>query len=126
MNELSDQQAATRPKLLVNLGSGPKGQSWLPSMFAEWRQFRVDVDPNAAPDLLGDITDLSAINSGSADAVWSAHCIEHLYLHQVRKTLEEAYRIPADDGFLCGILPDPQAIASHGGADRLHRPGYQS
>ena len=45
MSEWSDQQAATRPKLLVNLGSGPKGQSWLPAMFAEWRQFRVDLDP---------------------------------------------------------------------------------
>jgi SAM-dependent methyltransferase len=126
MSEWSDQQAATRPKLLVNLGSGPKGQSWLPAMFAEWRQFRVDLDPNAAPDLLSDITDLSAIKSGSADAVWSAHCIEHLYLHQVRKALEEAYRILADDGFLCVIVPDLQAIAGLVAADRLHETVYQS
>ena len=126
MSELSGQQAATRPKLLVNLGSGPKGQAWLPTMFAEWRQFRVDVDPAAAPDLLADITDLSAIKSGSADAVWSAHCIEHLYLHQVRQALEEAYRILADDGFLCVIVPDLQTIASHVAADRLHETVYQS
>ena len=126
MSELSGQPAVTRPKLLVNLGSGPKGKSWLPTMFAEWRQFRVDVDPAAAPDLLADITDLSAIKSGSADAVWSAHCIEHLYLHQVRKAFEEAYRILADDGFLCVIVPDLQTIASQVAADRLHETVYQS
>ncbi|HYU12758.1 MAG TPA: methyltransferase domain-containing protein [Stellaceae bacterium] len=127
MNEWSDQRAASRPKLLVNLGSGPKGQAWLPAMFAEWREFRVDVDPNSAPDLVSDITDLSAIKSGSADAVWSAHCIEHLYLHQVRKALEEAYRILADDGFLCVIVPDLQTIASsHVATDRLHETVYQS
>src|SRR5438132_352426 len=80
----------------------------------------------AQPDLLADITDLSAIKSGSADAVWSAHCIEHLYLHQVRQALEEAYRILADDGFLCVIVPDLQTIASHVAADRLHEMVYQS
>src|SRR5260370_31080621 len=98
MNELSDQQAATRPKLLVNLGSGPKGQSWLPAMFAEWRQFRVDVDPNAAPDLLGDITDLSAIKSGSADALSSAPCIQHLSFPQARTTFHEAHPLLSHDG----------------------------
>jgi predicted SAM-dependent methyltransferase len=127
MSEWSDQRAASRPKVLVNLGSGRKGQSRLPGMFAEWREFRVDVDPNSVPDLLSDITDLSAIKSGSADAVWSAHCIEHLYLHQVRKALEEAYRILADDGFLCVIVPDLQSIASsHVATDRLHETVYQS
>ena len=110
MSELSGQQAASRPKLLVNLGSGAKGEAWLPAMFGEWRQFRVDLDPGAAPDLIADITDLSAIKSGSADAVWSAHCIEHLYLHQVKKAFEEAYRILADDGFLCIIVPDMKTI----------------
>jgi hypothetical protein len=126
MSELSGQEAASRPKLLVNLGSGAKGEAWLPAMFEEWRQFRVDLDPGAAPDLIADITDLSAIKSGSADAVWSAHCIEHLYLHQVKKAFEEAYRILADDGFLCVIVPDLQTIATHVAADRLHETVYQS
>jgi SAM-dependent methyltransferase len=112
--------------LLVNLGSGPKNLSRLPAMFAAWREFRVDVDPTALPDLVADVTDLSAINTGSADAVWSAHCIEHLYLHQVTKALEEARRILADDGFLCVIVPDLQAIAGYLETDRLLDPVYQS
>src|SRR5438046_7538940 len=106
MRQSSDETALPRRKLLVNLGSGPKRLSRLPAVLAEWREFRVDIDPTSAPDLLADLTDLSAINSGSADVVWAAHCIEHLYLHEVTKdlhevtkALEEARRILADDGF---------------------------
>jgi len=70
MRQPSDQTALSGRKLLVNLGSGPKRRSRLPAVLAEWREFRVDIDPTSAPDLLADLTDLSAINSGSADVVW--------------------------------------------------------
>jgi SAM-dependent methyltransferase len=115
-----------RPNLLVNLGSGPKGSTQLPAMFAAWRELRVDIDAKAAPDLLADVTDLSAIESGSVDAVWSAHCIEHLYLYEVGKAIAEAHRILTDDGFLCLIVPDLQTIAEYIATDRLHEVVYQS
>src|SRR5262249_45103802 len=111
---------------VVNLGSGPRPLSRLPPFFADWREFRVDIDPASGPDLLADVTDLSTIRSGSADAVWSAHCIEHLYLHEVTKALEEARRILAGDGFLCVIVPDLQAIASYVETDRLLDTVYDS
>jgi SAM-dependent methyltransferase len=116
----------TRQKLLVNLGAGHRGGGRLPAMFAEWREFRVDVDPDVAPDLVADITDLSSIAAGAADAVWSAHCIEHLYLHEVGRAVAEAHRILADDGFLCLIVPDLQSIAGFIVNDRLHEVIYQS
>jgi SAM-dependent methyltransferase len=115
-----------RPNLLVNLGSGPQGSTLLPAMFAEWRELRVDVDANCAPDILADVTDLSVLETGSVDAVWSAHCLEHLYLHEVGKAILEAHRILTDDGFLCLIVPDLQAIAEYIAADRLHEVVYQS
>ena len=126
MKEAAEEPTQTRRKLLVNLGSGPKAQSRLPAMFAEWREFRVDVDPRAMPDLVADITDLSAIKTGSVDAVWSAHCIEHLYFHEVGKALGEIHRILVDDGFLCLIVPDLQAVASYLVNDRLLDVIYQS
>jgi predicted SAM-dependent methyltransferase len=126
MRQPSDETTLPRRKLLVNLGSGPKRLSRLPAVLAEWREFRVDIDPTSAPDLLADLTDLSAINSGSADVVWAAHCIEHLYLHEVTKALEEARRILADDGFLCVIVPDLQSIASYLETDRLLDTVYES
>ncbi|HVC55264.1 MAG TPA: methyltransferase domain-containing protein [Stellaceae bacterium] len=124
MSDTVENQQRTR--LLVNLGSGPKGAARLPPVFAAWRQVRVDVDPKAAPDILADITDLSAIATGSVDAVWAAHCIEHLYLHQVGTAILEAHRILADDGFLCIIVPDLQSIAQYLASDRLHEVVYES
>ena len=119
-----DQQNRTR--LLVNLGSGPKGSAWLPAMFADWRELRVDADPTSAPDLLADITDLSAIETGSIDAIWSAHCLEHLYLHQVAGAIAEMHRILTDDGFMCLIVPDLQVLAEYIVNDKLHEVVYQS
>jgi SAM-dependent methyltransferase len=126
MDDTAEHQPDTRTKLLVNLGSGSKGTSWLPAMFKEWRELRIDSNADVAPDLLADVTDLSAIESGSADAVWSAHCLEHLYLYQVGKAITEAYRILTDDGFLCLIVPDLQAIAEYIVSDRLHEVVYES
>jgi protein O-GlcNAc transferase len=119
-----DQQ--TRTRLFVNLGSGPKQSAWLPAMFADWRELRVDADPKAAPDLLADITDLSAIETGSIDAIWSAHCLEHLYLHQVGGAIAEMHRILTDDGFMCLIVPDLQVLAEYIVNDKLHEVVYQS
>jgi SAM-dependent methyltransferase len=120
MDDTLEPQPDTRTRLLVNLGSGMKGTSWVPAMFAEWRHLRIDSDANVAPDLLADVTDLSAIESGSVDAVWSAHCFEHLYLYQVGTAITEAYRILTDDGFLCLIVPDLQAIVEYIANDQLH------
>jgi SAM-dependent methyltransferase len=118
--------AAERRKLLVNLGCGPKGATRLPAMFGNWREVRVDLDPGVAPDILADITNLSAIETGSVDAIWSSHCIEHVYLHQVGQAVAEAYRILRDGGFYCLIVPDLQAIAEYIAQDRLHEVVYQS
>lgn len=126
MSDTPGHDRPKRQKLLVNLGSGRKGSARLPAMFADWRELRVDADPKMAPDLLADMTDLSAIESGAADAVWSAHCLEHLYLFQTGKAIAEAYRILNEDGFLCLIVPDLQLIADYIAQDRLHEVIYQS
>ena len=82
-------------RVVVDAGSGPKGGGRLPPLFVDWHQLRVDVDPAVDPDVLrqGSV-DLSAIPSGFADAVWTSHCLEHLYLHQVPQALA-AGRVPA-------------------------------
>jgi hypothetical protein len=126
MSDMLEHQTDKPAKLLVNLGSGPKGNTWIPTMFADWRELRVDVDAQVAPDILADITDLSAIESSSVDAVWAAHCVEHLYIHQVAGAVAEAHRILTDVGFLVVIVPDLQAIAEFLSGDRLHEMVYES
>jgi len=115
-----------RERTLVNVGCGARNGSTLPGHFEHWRELRVDVDPAVQPDIIADLTDLSAIADGSADAVWAAHCVEHLYEHQVRIALGEFRRVLRDDGFVCVIVPDLQTVAQYVAADRLHETLYES
>jgi SAM-dependent methyltransferase len=117
---------APRERVLVNVGCGPREESGVPAYFDSWRQVRVDNDASVGPDLLADLTDLSPIADGSVDAVWAAHCIEHLYEHQVRGALREFRRILRDDGFVCVVVPDLQTVAHYLVADRLHEVLYES
>ena len=115
-----------RERVLVNVGCGPRNSSSLPKYFDTWQQLRVDVDPSVQPDILADLTDLSPIPDASADAVWAAHCIEHLYAHQVKLALAEFRRVLREDGFVCVIVPDLQIVAQYVAADRLHEALYDS
>lgn len=113
-------------RLVVNVGCGPAGSGRFPAMFKDWRQARVDVDPAVAPDVVASATDLSAFPSGSVAAIWSAHCIEHLYAHDAARALAEFHRVLEDDGFACIIVPDLQTIAQFIVSDRLHEVLYKS
>lgn len=118
--------APPHERLLVNVGCGTRDACALPAYFDGWRQLRVDVDPSVEPDVVADLTDLSLIPDGSADAVWAAHCVEHLYEHQVSQALAEFRRVLREDGFLCVIVPDLQAVARFIVEDRLHDPLYRA
>ncbi len=113
-------------RVVLNVGSGALEASSVPAYFENWRQVRVDVDATVKPDIVADLTDLSPIASGSADAIWAAHCVEHLYEHQVRLALAEFRRVLRDDGFVCVIVPDLQLVARYVVEDKLHEPLYQS
>jgi predicted SAM-dependent methyltransferase len=68
-----------------------------------WQEVRLDIDPEARPDLVGSITDMSKlIPSESFDAVWLSHSLEHLYAHEVPATLSEFKRILKPTGFALG------------------------
>jgi SAM-dependent methyltransferase len=112
--------------VVVNAGCGSTGNDRLPPLFRSWRHLRVDIDPSVPPDIVASITDLSAIPDGSVDAVYTAHCIEHLYAHEVPRAIAEFYRILNDDGFACVIVPDLQSIADYIATDRLHEVIYES
>jgi SAM-dependent methyltransferase len=122
----SRKPAKARRPLVLNAGSGEPGNGALPEYFKGWRQTRVDVDPLAQPDLVASVADLSAIPDGSVDAVWCAHCIEHLFVHEVPRALAEFRRVMAAGGFACIIVPDIQGIAEWIAEDRLHETIYES
>lgn len=116
----------TDQPVLINAGCGSSGAERTPRLFEKWRQIRVDVDPAVHPDIVADITDLSALADNSADALWTSHCVEHLYQHQVKTALSEFKRILKDDGFAIIIVPDIQTVARYIAEDKLSEILYQS
>jgi hypothetical protein len=111
----------------VNAGCGPPGgHQRLPPLFGGWQEIRVDLDPEMKPDIVASITDLSRIPTGCIQAVWAAHCLEHLYAHEVPLALSEFRRVLLGSGFICIVVPDLQAIASWIANDRLHETIYES
>ena len=71
----------------------------------------MDIDAGNEPDIVGSMLDMAAVHSGSVDAIYSAHNIEHVYTHEVPVVLKEFLRVLKPDGFLVITCPDLQAAA---------------
>jgi SAM-dependent methyltransferase len=72
------------------------------------------------------MTQMDAVASGSVDAVWSSHNLEHLYAHEVPLALAEFYRVLKPAGFALITLPDLQSVARLIVEDKLEETAYQS
>ena len=78
-----------------------------------WQEVRIDLDPDAWPDVVGSIVDMSAeFLDGSFDAIWSSHVLEHLAAHHVPGALLEFKRVLKPDGFAVISSPDLEAVAA--------------
>jgi predicted SAM-dependent methyltransferase len=113
-----ESSAATREagpvRTVLHAGCGHLNPVKLPPQFrgAFWRELRLDIDARVKPDIVGSITDLSAIASQSVDAIWASHCLEHLYRHEVPVALAEFLRVLRPGGVLLAAMPDLQAVAA--------------
>ena len=87
---------------------------------------RLDLDPVVSPDYVADICDMVPVRSGSMDALWSSHNIEHLYPHDVPRALAEFHRVLKEDGVLAMALPDIQRVAQFVAVGMLEEPLYSS
>ena len=75
-----------------------------------WDEIRYDIDASVNPTIVGSLTDLGMIESGSIDAIYSAHNIEHLFEFEVDVALSEFYRVLKSDGFLVVACPDLMSV----------------
>ena len=100
-------------KLVLHVGCGPRSDAKLNRLFRnpEWREIRLDIDPNVQPDIVGSITEMKDVPDGAADALWSSHNLEHLFAHEVQVALKEFHRVLKPGGILLITLPDIQAVA---------------
>lgn len=119
----------TQTRTVLHVGCGmPDPRKLPPTHFpsGDWREVRLDIDPVVAPDIMASITDMSVVESGSVDAVWSAHNVEHLFAHEVPLALAEFRRVLRPGGFALITLPDLQRVAELVAQDRLTDPAYIS
>lgn len=110
------------------MGCGPKNKTQTTRGFntPEWSEVRLDIDASVSPDVLGTMTDMSAVAEASVDAIFSSHNIEHLYPHEVPVALKEFLRVLRPDGFLVLTCPDLQSVCELVAQDKLTEPAYTS
>lgn len=118
--------SAERVFLHVGCGFARKAQTTKAFAGPDWRELRLDIDPEVQPDIVGTMTDMGGVPSESVDAVFSSHNIEHLYAHEVPLALAEFFRVLRPEGFLVITCPDLQGLAALIAEDRLLEPAYMS
>lgn len=115
-------------RVVLNVGCGAHTSELLQREFpaAIWREVRLDIDPSVKPEIVASITDMPMVESGSVDAIFSSHNIEHLYAHEVAQALREFARVLNDRGFALIGVPDLQRVAQQIASDKLLEPAYVS
>ena len=115
-------------KSFLHVGCGPKRKNQTTAGFntPDWTEIRLDIDQSVQPDIVGTMTDMSAVADGSVDAIFSSHNIEHLYPHEVPLALAEFFRVLRPDGFAVITCPDLQAVCALVADDKLLEAAYQS
>ena len=115
-------------KSFLHVGCGPKRKDRTTKGFntPDWTETRLDIDASVAPDVIGTMTDMSAVASESVDAVYSSHNIEHLYPHEVPLALAEFLRVLKPDGFFVVTCPDLQSVCRLISEDKLTEAAYTS
>jgi predicted SAM-dependent methyltransferase len=115
-------------KTVLHVGCGQKTLAQLPPAFRDgsWTEIRLDIDEEVAPDVVGTITDMKAIESGSVDAVFSSHSIEHVYWHEVPLVVREFERVLSPAGFALVTCPNLQSLAQVLAEGDVVEPLYES
>lgn len=92
----------------------------------DWKETRLDIDKDVSPDILGTLTDMNTVATGSVDAIYSSHSIEHIFPHEIAIALKEFYRVLNDDGIVVITCPDIQSVGEALTQDKLLEPIYES
>ena len=114
-------------KSFLHVGCGPQNKQKIKGFSGEeWREIRFDIDPDVEPDIIGSMTDMSAVETASVDALFSSHNIEHLFAHEVPLALSEFNRVLAPDGFAVITCPDVTSVCQAVVDGKFLDPLYES
>ena len=114
-------------KTFLHVGCGPQNKSQIKGFNNDsWKEIRFDIDKKVNPDIVGTLLDMSAVETGSVDAIYSSHNIEHVFPHEVPIVLREFHRVLKDDGMVVLVCPDLQSVCEAVVDDKLLQPLYES
>ena len=114
-------------KTFLHVGCGPQNISQIRGFDNDnWKEIRFDIDKNVNPDIVGTLTDMKLVETGSVDAVYSSHNIEHIFPHEVPIALREFYRVLKEDGIVVITCPDIQSVGEALTQDKLFETLYES
>ena len=114
-------------KTFLHVGCGPNYKDKIKGFNNEgWKEIRFDIDETVNPDIIGTLTDMNSVETGSMDAVYSSHNIEHIYPHEVPIALKEFYRVLKDDGIVVLTCPDLQRVCEAVVNDKLTETLYKT
>ena len=114
-------------KIFLHVGCGPQNKSTCLGFNNDnWKEIRLDIDKNVNPDIVGTLTDMKLVETGSVDAVYSSHNIEHIFPHEVPIALSEFYRVLKEDGIVVITCPDLQSAGKALTQDKLFETLYES
>ena len=114
-------------KTFLHVGCGPQYKSEIKGFDNDnWKEIRFDIDETVNPDIVGTLLDMSEVKTGSVDAIFSSHNIEHIFPHEVAIALKEFYRVLKDDGMVVLSCPDLQSVCEAVINDKLLDPLYET
>ena len=113
-------------KAFLHVGCGNNNKSDLKGFNNDnWKEIRFDIGKNVNPDIVGTLTDMKLVKTGSVDAVYSSHNIEHIFPHEVPIALSEFYRVLKEDGIVVITCPDLQSAGEALTQDKLFETLYE-
>jgi SAM-dependent methyltransferase len=115
-------------RTFLHVGSGRARKEDATPGFAseDWREVRLDINPDVEPDIVSDFRDMREVADASVDAVFSSHNLEHLYPHEVQPALNEFLRVLRPEGFAVVTCPDLEGVCERVAQGGLLDPLYES
>ncbi len=114
-------------KIFLHVGCGSLNKSsCLGFNNDNWKEIRFDIDKSVKPDIVGTLTDMKSVVTGSVDAVYSSQSIEHIYPHEVPIALREFHMVLKEDGIVVITCPDLQSVGEALSQDKLFETLYES